>query len=213
MGAPAVPDRRPVYPVGPLASPAADRGPGSASPEDAMNLPDSPLGEGMPSTLQRTPHLCHNGDMRRKRHSSLLWLLPLCALLAAAFTPRADAVWQCEGRTCATTPWFCCCVLPASAQDPNCQRPSRVLGVEATASATCATACRCVLTARPTPDASLHAASDYRASVSCFVACMRGEVNPTPPRSNEVARITPRRGPPPSSVTLDTPSLRAPPLS
>src|SRR5262245_28108106 len=95
----------------------------------------------MPKDLHPVSILDHNNRVRLPRS---IWLATLCALLVATFAPRADAVWQCEGRACGSTPWFCCCVSPAEFRDAHCQ-PS---GEPSPGAGLCSSACACVLTIR-----------------------------------------------------------------
>lgn len=157
--------------------------------------------------------LVHNRDMTFWRTMRTLALL---ALFLAAFTPIVDATWQCEGRTCGTTPWFCCCTSPVGARDANClSSHPRFAWLPGPTSdvAACARDCGCVLTFRTPPAARLPVPSNDRGSLFDLAAWAPALVAPALLPTEIVARFFDRRGPPIPSPVLGTPSLRGPPLA
>src|SRR5436190_1496499 len=94
--------------------------------------------------------LVYNRSVKRSR---TIWIATMLALLLAAIVPQAEAVWQCDGRTCGTAQ--CCCVSPNGAKDRNCKASTGpVSGADG-----CTSNCRCVLV-----DQALHTARTERVS-------------------------------------------------
>jgi hypothetical protein len=143
-----------------------------------------------------------------RRHRTI-WLLALFVTLFSALTPTSSGGWECEGRTCGTTPWFCCCLSPVDARDANCQSTT---GPVSDTSA-CPTDCGCVLITRAV-DVALRAAASscsHFAFHPVLLAPASGGVVTLP--AEVVARPIETRGPPFGRRTLSPPSLRAPPVA
>lgn len=137
-----------------------------------------------------------------------IWLVVAFGLLFTSLAPEALASWQCEGRTCGTTLWFCCCKSPEAAQDSNCatvQAPS-----EEGATAGCPANCNCTLTIRNAEAGRLPTAT---VAVHVFPVSWVGVAPPLSvalPKAVCLRQVE-SRGPPPASVALATPALRGPP--
>jgi hypothetical protein len=126
-------------------------------------------------------------------------------LLSAVIRP-AQAMWQCEGENCGTTPWFCCCESPQDAQDENCKKSTEL----AKHSGECPSDCGCTLTIQSADAATVSTLSSL--SVGQFYPLLLPQAPVAAPVAlNLVARAIETRGPPPSSVVLSSAPLRAPP--
>lgn len=141
------------------------------------------------------------------RHRTI-WLWTLLALVFSLISPAAQAAWQCEGRTCGTSLWFCCCAAPQAERDANCE--DRSGSRERGAGTACAAKCECTLTVR-TLDAErrspgLSAAPDFH-PVLLLPAV---QILPSFP-AEQAARPIESRGPPPRPASLPAAGLRGPP--
>lgn len=150
--------------------------------------------------------LSHNKGVRLRR---TIWGVTLLALFAFGFAPRAVANWQCEGRTCGTTVWACCCALPDNARDENCGRP----GGRRPSEGACASECGCILVVQ-----AVCRATAARIGGSCVSLIVPSFVAPASPavelpEQTVVARLAQSRGPPPVRISFVIPSLRAPPAA
>lgn len=137
-------------------------------------------------------------------------------LLAACFwLPGGQATsWYCEGRQCGMSLRFCCCTSPGGQRDPNCAGADQVSnpsgGGDWTAAA-CPAACNCVMISDATQDPALRTMEiGLRASLTAVLPVSALTV-PLP--SNAVIIHVETRGPPAASVTLNSASLRAPPIA
>lgn len=156
--------------------------------------------------------LPHNSRVRRYYSSRSFWRLALFTLLLSICAPEALATWQCEGRTCGTTLWFCCCVSPTSAQDGNCPTSARP-GTARGGAQVCPSQCQCVLTVAATDtEATRVAATVAIADYVPAIVSPRPEL-PVPVPTGGAIRTVEGRGPPPRSSVFATPSLRAPPFA
>jgi hypothetical protein len=156
------------------------------------------------------PAICgilrHNNRVKR-RHT--IRLASLLALLLGVFTPRASAFWQCEDRTCGTTPWFCCCVSPTDARDANCGQTR----TPANDGSACPASCNCVRTLVVMDAARLSAAPAFPIPDLHPVMLCESPDSAAALVQELVVGALETRGPPPQRVTLTPPSLRAPPVS
>ena len=138
---------------------------------------------------------------------SRIWLAALLATFLSTFSP-VFAAWECEGRTCGTTLWFCCCASPEEARDANCGGEAPATG----AAAACPSECQCVLTVR-SADSSRSAPSAAVTSPDRHPAELPRPPALAGPLPGELtARSLERRGPPLPSACLVTPVLRGPPV-
>lgn len=131
------------------------------------------------------------------------------AMLATALTPQALASWECEGRTCGTSIWFCCCAAPEGEQDANCE--SVDLPAADDADLSCPASCNCVLTISAGDGGQLAAVATTGRIVESPAAL---------PQPLSLSGLLPARflfetvetrGPPAAKLCLATPSLRGPP--
>lgn len=149
----------------------------------------------------------HNTAVRRFR---CFWLLALLAVLYTTLAPQALASWACEGRTCGTSFWACCCIGPETAQDGNCR--SEVSIPDGEASAACPAECNCVLTVTsahsPRPSTPAHEL------LPVFVAALLPLGSPVldPLPTEALVQAIETRGPPIPVLCLATPVLRGPPV-
>ncbi|HZP84946.1 MAG TPA: hypothetical protein VFB21_25135 [Chthonomonadaceae bacterium] len=143
--------------------------------------------------------------MQSKR---ILNLPAVMALISCLFLSQQAVAWYCEGRLCSTA-LGCCCATPVSgSRDSQCASSPH----EDRAVSACPAGCNCVrVVAARTPAAIRQPASAHPPVVaqvpllpSLFVA---------PPCTTTVTHTVETRGPPLLSVTLATPSLRAPPAA
>jgi hypothetical protein len=148
----------------------------------------------------------HNTAVRRFR---TIWVLTLMALLVSAVAPQASASWQCEGRTCGTTLWFCCCLSPDAPKDANCGSAGTT--AEGSGTAACPSDCNCVLTVEAPDDARFVSPVGLAAPVFHPVLLPQAPVLLGPMPTEIVARSIDTRGPPRTPICLATPVLRGPP--
>ena len=138
--------------------------------------------------------------MRRFRP---LIILALFLLHSLGFAHEAAGEWRCEGRTCSATFLYCCC---QTAPDGRSAAP---LGLNDFESSPCSAECSCEFVE---DSDCAHRAVSPSASV-CFATAP--EPLPltlyAPPSTDLLIRHTKTRGPPASTPSLATPSLRAPP--
>jgi hypothetical protein len=145
----------------------------------------------------------NNGFVIRFR---TIWTLALLAALSVALAPQSLAAWVCEGRTCGTTPLFCCCSAPGNAGDANCNT-----SVNPTPGAGCPSGCECVLTVTnadttaPPPLAGQLTAPDLALVSAVFSAY------PAAAPAEEMPHVGETRGPPQRLLCLAAPVLRGPP--
>jgi hypothetical protein len=145
------------------------------------------------------------------RRFRTFWLLALAAMLVTAFAPQAFAAWQCDGRVCGTTLWFCCCISPTGQQDVNCgDQKVRAEGPAAGALG-CPSECNCVLTLKGAENGRLGAATAPMVVVHALPAVLVSPCLVEPVPTEVVARSLGSRGPPAPKVCLATPVLRGPP--
>lgn len=149
--------------------------------------------------------------MERVRHFRTFWILALVAILVAALAPQTLAAWQCEGRTCGTSLWVCCCVATASQQDENCGGQPLAVKVKAAGGIGCASDCNCVLTVKSAENGRLSALAMPHLTVQTAVVQPQVCLFPEPLPNEVVARSSEDRGPPPPKVCLASPVLRGPP--
>jgi len=135
--------------------------------------------------------------------------MALVAMLMTAFVPQALASWQCEGRTCGTTLWFCCCIAPEGTQDPNCADTNANPG--GSGSLNCPSECNCTLTVTSAENSQV---------VATVAASFLFDAPAIAPQVSRLTLITPTeilarslqdRGPPAPKVCFATPALRGPP--
>lgn len=131
-------------------------------------------------------------------------LLIFVALLSVMVTPQAFAAWQCEGRSCGTTPWVCCCESPAEQRDENCRPLDRPLAGE-----TCPSECQCVMVKISNP---VTPAAGFSIAAVAPLALLHHSAPQTPSATMAILeRITGTRGPPVLASALGPPSFRGPP--
>jgi hypothetical protein len=157
-------------------------------------------------TLSVADFVCSD-DNKPVRRSSTIWITTIFALLLAALVPQAEAVWQCDGRTCGTA--LCCCVSSDGVNDPNC----KVSTGPVSGAAGCSSNCRCVLVSQALNAARTEQVSSFTAPVFHRVLLPAAPAAVAPLPTEIVARCIQRRGPPPCRVALASPSLRAPPYA
>lgn len=148
---------------------------------------------------------------RPVRNFRRVWLLALVAMLVTAFAPQALAAWQCEGRTCGISFWFCCCVSTDEQRDTNCGKDTVKAERPTTAALGCSTDCNCVLTLKSAESGRAVQALTPLLVVHALAALPQipNLVEPLP--TERIARATESRGPPAPKLCLATPALRGPP--
>lgn len=129
-------------------------------------------------------------------------------MLTTAGAPQALASWECEGRTCGTSLWFCCCSTPEGPQDPNCGTGAATTGAAGMA---CPAACNCVLTVESVESARAAMAVSAHQVFHAPAALSQAPFLVEPLPTEVVARSFESRGPPASKTCLSTPALRGPP--
>lgn len=145
---------------------------------------------------------------RPVRRSRTIWFLTLTILLLSWAAPSALATWVCEGRTCGTTLWFCCCVSPTEAKDGNCgEGAASAFG----SARSCQSDCNCVLTMRVAEVTTQTANSITVAPLLLPALLPHAPVCYGPVPTEVTARSIETRGPPLSRVALSVPTLRGPP--
>lgn len=148
-----------------------------------------------------------SADNTAVRTRRIIWLFTLCALLIGTLAPEALATWQCEGRACGTSLWFCCCLSPAESQDSRC---AGSLPAGRDGAGGCRTACNCVLTVRTPDPGRVSMAGSPPTVVLCDlgfpVVCYE-----VPAKIRMSARSFEGRGPPPLSLADAPTALRGPP--
>lgn len=130
-------------------------------------------------------------------------------MLVTAFVPQALAAWECEGRTCGTSLWFCCCVEPEGPRDANCGTEATTTGNAGNAD--CPAACNCVLTVKAVESGRIASAPTASQTVQTAVTLPQAPILVEPVPTEVVARSIESRGPPAPKVCLATPVLRGPP--
>jgi hypothetical protein len=135
-----------------------------------------------------------------------VWAVTLWVMLVSILAPHVHAAWECEGRTCSTSPWACCCDSQQAGKDSKCARPAQM-----PPSASCGSECGCELTieaphfmceaALPSPAPIIYAPALLPQPPAVFV--------PLP--SERIARAIEYRGPPPARYLTSPTQLRAPP--
>lgn len=146
-------------------------------------------------------------------HRLITRILIVVLLAATLFPARQAGAWYCEGQRCGITLWGCCCVAPEPYQDGKCNTPdSRGSGKTTTL---CATSCSCVLVITNTPDTDRTTPPSTVAPVVPLLAVLPTPVffHLSPVLLEATAYSVDTRGPPPVSVVLVSPSLRAPPAA
>ena len=130
-------------------------------------------------------------------------------MLTSAFAPQALASWQCEGRTCGTTLWFCCCIAPEGTQDPNCADTDA--SPAGSGSLNCPSECNCTLTVTSAENSQVvaTAAASFLVDAPAIVTQVSRLTLTTP--TEILARSLQDRGPPAPKASLATPVLRGPP--
>jgi hypothetical protein len=144
-------------------------------------------------------------------HFRTLWRLALLALLLSVCSPEARASWQCEGRTCGTSLWFCCCVSPVNAQDSNC--PTAVRTASTRNAQVCPSECQCVLTVSAVDTEVASTSPLAVAPHYCPALATRRVAFVVPVPTGGTIRSVEGRGPPPRPIVFASPSLRAPPVA
>lgn len=139
------------------------------------------------------------------------WRLALLALLFSVCSPEALASWQCEGRTCGTSLWFCCCVSPVNEQDSNCPTSART--ASAGSAQVCPSECQCVLTVSAADTELAAAAHHIAAPHYCPGLVTQRVAFVVPVPTGGAIRSVEGRGPPPQPIVFASPSLRAPPVA
>ena len=137
-----------------------------------------------------------------------LWVV--VALVLSGSASGASASWQCEGRTCGTSMWFCCCAAPDGSRDLRCDAPN---GPSASNGATnaCPAGCSCVMVVRNVDHHRANAPAHNVAPAYHPVMLPPAlGLLPTLP-TERVARAAALRGPPPASSAVAAPTLRGPP--
>jgi hypothetical protein len=159
-----------------------------------------------PLPLQITRKRDYNRGVTRLR---FLWAVALVAFLLSAVAPQATGSWQCEGRTCGVTPWYCCCDSPAGAQDGNCRSSAR----SASSTAACARDCGCELTVHAGHVLRRTPPMGFPSPIFHPVLNPGAAIIVAPVPSRVLARSLETRGPPLPCRAWNTPSLRAPPVA
>lgn len=160
----------------------------------------------MVPTLLMLDGLTIMGAVRRFRS---IWLLVAFGLLVTTFAPEALASWQCEGRTCGTTLWFCCCKAPTTAQDANCATAQTQ--EEEGASAGCPAGCNCVLTVRSADEGRTPSTQAVAHTAPVAWIGIARTMHIALPKATYLSRVE-GRGPPLLNVCFVTPVLRGPPV-
>lgn len=148
--------------------------------------------------------------MEPVKHFRRIWILALVATLVGALAPQTLAAWQCEGRTCGTSLWVCCCVAAASQQDANCGQ-SVMARVGAPGGMGCTSDCKCVLTVKSAENGQLSTMAVPSPVVQVAAVLPQVCLFPEPLPTEVVARSSEDRGPPPPKICLAMPVLRGPP--
>lgn len=136
------------------------------------------------------------------------WLLALLAVMSLTISPQAYASWVCEGRSCGTSFFSCCCVSPEQVQDPNCSEKRESAGA---AEAPCATECGCVLTVRSADTTKSSVDNTWASNLLQAAALPKGWIEIEAPLRSEVPTPRETRGPPTGPASRRPPGLRAPP--
>ena len=132
-------------------------------------------------------------------------------MLVTAFAPQAFAAWQCDGRVCGITLWFCCCVSPTGQQDANCGGSQVRTEQRAAGTLDCPSDCNCVLTLKAAENGRLGAATAPVLVVHALPALLISPCLVQSLPTEVVARSLGSRGPPVRKPCLATPVLRGPP--
>lgn len=130
-------------------------------------------------------------------------------ILSSLLAPAAFATWECEGRTCSTSLWGCCCDSSAGARDSKCgisSRPAPARGV-------CAAGCSCLLKIQAVPLPHHSFVPSVPVPVFYPVILPAAPAITVVVPTEAMARAIETRGPPVLSRPFALPSLRAPPVA
>lgn len=162
-------------------------------------------------------------NTRFQTHSqphAFLRVVALLLVVLMGLAPASSAIWQCEGRVCGTSSWACCCALPQpkAPTSPECdpQSSTRTAHIQSSVHGSevgaCSVACHCT---KVTQSRGAVVGQSHQVFVAPLfqVAVLPRVYKLDAPLVVCSSRPLPSRGPPLTSFSFVSPSLRAPPVA